>query len=157
MVAAAHGRARRQRRHFVAACECAQEHHPDPGGDPAHRALVMIDPEGGEAFAARQFGEKPPGVEAVFGDSVNNFRMSTGVTHGDRQQASHFKDDRALGVHLGIMNPTLARDVAFGISPADLRVLDLIGWDVTPVPLPPAVLLLAPALALLAGHRRRRG
>ena len=101
--------------------------------------------------------ELTPGVEAVFGDSVNNFRMSTGVTHGDHQQASHFKDDRALGVRLGIMNPTLAQNVAFGISPADLRVLDLIGWDVTPVPLPPALLLLAPALALLAGHRRRRG
>ena len=103
--------------------------------------------------------ELDPGDEAVFGDTVDNYRLSTGAFMGDGRQASHFKDDSLLGTHIGIMDPTLASNVSFDVTEADLRVLDLIGWDVTPIPLPSAVFLFGSACGLFAFlplRRRRR-
>ncbi len=93
--------------------------------------------------------ELRPNAEAVFGDTDDNYRLSTGAFTGDGRQASHFKDDSLLGIHLGIMDPTLANNVSFDVTEADLRVLDLIGWDVAPIPLPPAFLLFGSACGLL--------
>ena len=99
-----------------------------------------------------------PGQEASFGDTEDNFPLSTGRFTGDGQQASHFKDDSLLGIHLGVMDPTLANNVSFDVTEVDLRMLDLIGWDIAPIPLPPAVLLLGSACGLLAClSRKRRG
>ena len=95
------------------------------------------------------------GESAVFGDTLDNFQLSTGVS-GDGRQASHFKDDSLLGTRLGVMDPTLASNDAVEVTEADLRVLDLIGWDVTPIPLPPAVLLLGSACGLLSRLSRKR-
>lgn len=110
------------------------------------------------AFTTTQ-RELNPGNEAVFGDTDDNYRLSTGSNMGDGRQASHFKDDSLLGTHLGIMDPTLTSNVFSDVTEADLRVLDLIGWDVTPIPLPPAVMLFGSAcgvFGLLRPGRTRR-
>ena len=71
--------------------------------------------------------------------------LSTGVTQGDQQQASHLKDNRGLG----LLDPTLGRGETVAISDNDLRVLDLLGYDIV-VPEPATALL-------LAGRRLARG
>ncbi|MDW9408565.1 hypothetical protein GOB18_07865 [Sinorhizobium meliloti] len=54
--------------------------------------------------------------------------FSTGRQWGDGQQASHWKDD--LG--LGLMDPTVAPGEHPVITALDLRLLDIIGYDLTP-------------------------
>jgi hypothetical protein len=90
--------------------------------------------------------------------------FSTGRTHGDGQQASHWKDH--LGI--GIMDPTYAYGELGVISALDETMLDVIGWDIgldsggagagggsgTPAtPEPAGLVLIASAAAML---RRRR-
>jgi len=94
---------------------------------------------------------------AVFSDLDISYRLSTGFFLGDGRQASHWKDDNLTGIHIGLMDPSLARAQIFDITPADIRALDLIGWDYEPaVAEPPSGVLLALALlALLIACRRR--
>lgn len=81
---------------------------------------------------------------AVFSDLDNVYPLSTGWFLGDGRQASHWKDDAYTGVRVGLMDPSLARGESFDITAADIRALDLIGWDYQPaVSEPPSVLLLA--------------
>jgi hypothetical protein len=90
------------------------------------------DPDDAASFtaAARSL---VPGVDAITDDvtgagaSAAENRMSTGAYTGDGRQASHFKDD--LGI--GIMDPTLQYGEVVPISDADLRALDLIGYEVS--------------------------
>jgi hypothetical protein len=56
--------------------------------------------------------------------------MATGVYNGDGRQASHWKDNLALG----LMDPTLAYQEAVAISGNDLVAMDLIGWNAIPEP-----------------------
>lgn len=72
-----------------------------------------------------------PGVEAVFDDTSDEWRMSTGKLLGDGRQASHWKDDALTGVFIGIMDPTLRSATVQTVSVPDERALELIGWDVT--------------------------
>jgi uncharacterized repeat protein (TIGR01451 family) len=51
--------------------------------------------------------------------------FSTGRNFGDGRQASHWKDDRGLG----IMDPTVAPGESTAISTLDTRLFDVIGWD----------------------------
>lgn len=99
--------------------------------------------------------ELRPGREAVTSDTVLDLPMSTGVNGGDGRQASHFKDDAFSGVeHTGILDPTLALGQVFEVTAADLRALDLIGYDVAVVPLPPAWILMVPVALILLEWRR---
>jgi len=91
-----------------------------------------------------------PGVATFFDDTMNEYLFSTGVTQGDGRQASHWKDTNSIG----ILDPTLGYGQIFEISAADLRALDLMGYDIATVPLPPAVLLFGSGLILI---RRRLG
>jgi len=71
-----------------------------------------------------------PGHAAIFDDLSNEYPMSTGLTQGDGRQASHWKDDGLAGGNIGIMDPTLATGVFFNVGLADLRALDLIGYEI---------------------------
>ncbi|VXC39061.1 NF038122 family metalloprotease [Massilia sp. 9I] len=75
--------------------------------------------------------------------------FSNGRTNGDGQQASHWKDNRGIG----ILDPTAARGELLAISQMDLMMFDAIGWD---VPEPASIALFSLGAAALAGSRRRK-
>ena len=78
--------------------------------------------------------------------------FSTGVSQGDGRQASHWKDNLTLG----IMDPTLAATEISLINGNDLRVFDLIGYEIVQVPEPGSTLALVLIGGLLAMASRRR-
>ncbi len=81
--------------------------------------------------------------------------LSTGAETGDGRQASHWKDNNLTGNLLGIMDPTLPTGTIVPISLADVRVLDLVGYDF--IPEPSSALLLIGALGLMGIRRRAKG
>jgi hypothetical protein len=100
--------------------------------------------------------ELRPGIEAVTTDLVNSYRMSTGEIGGDGRQASHWKDDQLLGTrYIGVMDPTLSTGTIEDVTAADLRVLELIGYDVIPEPSAAgAAGVIVIVCVLLRRHRR---
>ena len=96
-----------------------------------------------------------PGEEDVTSDLTNAYQMSTGFYTGDGYQASHWKDVSLTGNLIGIMNPTIGYDTVRTVSSADVRALDLIGWDaVAPAPEPTSLaLLVLGGIALLARRK----
>jgi hypothetical protein len=106
--------------------------------------------------------ELRPGVEAFTTDLVNEYPMSTGANLGDGNQASHWKDDFIftddviyIGPLIGLMDPSLPFGVTEEISAADLRAMELIGYDVV-VPEPGVFGLVAVASLTALSRRRRR-
>ncbi len=103
-----------------------------------------------------------PGANGItdFGDNAwgigSEFRMSTGVTQGDGNQASHWKADDITGLYIGMMDPTLNFGTIQAITEADFRALDLIGWDIAPVPEPSTYALGITGLAAFWCVRRKR-
>lgn len=99
-----------------------------------------------------------PGTEANFDELDNEWRFSTGAINGDGRQASHWKDNNLTGDFIGMMDPTLAAGQRFPIRLADVRALDLIGYDInlTPVPEPGQTLaVLFGMLALIIRNRTK--
>lgn len=68
----------------------------------------------------------PGGSHSFYYDDAS-LLMSTGLYNGDSRQASHWKDNLALG----IMDPTAAPAELLTIGENDLIALDLIGWDIS--------------------------
>ncbi len=100
------------------------------------------------------------GGDAIFDDTLNEFRLSTGLNApGDGRQASHFKDGDLTGVIIGVLDPTLAAQQVIRVSDSDARVMDLIGYEivsVTAVPEPGTVTLMGLGIVGLIGARRRK-
>ncbi len=116
---------------------------------------------------AIEFTTKPrelrPGHSADFFDLAREWAFSTGVQQGDGSQASHWRDEFSVDEHgsliignlIGIMDPSLNYGVIESISEADLRAMELIGYD-TVVPEPAAFALIAFAFVPALARRRRR-
>ncbi len=79
--------------------------------------------------------------------------FATGVNFGDTRQASHWKDN--LG--WGIMDPTAVPAGQLNIVTAlDLQALDVIGWNLIPVPEPTSLVLVCLPFAIAGVLRRGR-
>ncbi|MEO8616880.1 MAG: NF038122 family metalloprotease [Luteolibacter sp.] len=94
-----------------------------------------------------------PGQPGIFDDLNHEWLMSTGLNAGDGRQASHWKADELTGNLIGIMDPTLATGVFYGVSFADLRALDLIGYDIIPEASPVVLCAIAGAFFLTRRNR----
>lgn len=77
--------------------------------------------------------------------------FSTGDVHGDGAQASHWKLSSPA-----IMNPRIPSGVVEMITPVDIQMLDVIGWDVVHVPEPSSFALMGIGVFALFTCRRRR-
>jgi hypothetical protein len=106
--------------------------------------------------------ELRPTQHATFADLTNAFAMSTGVLNGDGNQASHWQDDifvdqlddtLIIQPNIGIMDPTLNFGTLESITAADLRAMELIGYDT--IPEPSAFALMTIATIPLITRRRR--
>ena len=80
--------------------------------------------------------------------------MATGVSNGDGNQASHWKDDATPVPFIGIMDPTLSFGTVENITDADFAAMDMIGYDVVPEPATAGFLAVG-AIGLLVRRRRR--
>ncbi|MDX2035788.1 MAG: NF038122 family metalloprotease [Isosphaeraceae bacterium] len=80
--------------------------------------------------------------------------FSTGYWEGDGQQASHWKDDRGLG----LLDPSAARGELLAFSDNDLRALDVIGYDRIPAAaVPEPATLVSGVFAVFVALVARRG
>jgi len=95
-------------------------------------------------------------VLPTLGLTGTEFRMSTGVTNGDGRQASHWKDDALTGTFIGMLDPTLGFGISQQITEQDFRAMDLIGWNIAPIPEPSTYALGVMGLASLYWLRRKR-
>lgn len=95
------------------------------------------------------------GSADVTSDGTLTLGMSTGVAHGDGNQASHWKADELSGTYLGIMDPTLANGQVEPVGDNDLFAMNLIGYDLVAVP-EPTTLLAGVACGVVLLRRARR-
>jgi hypothetical protein len=115
------------------------------------RFNVANTPNNAGAFTSTP-RELRPGQTSVTSDA---WLMSTGVVHGDGREASHWKDNAFTGILIGALDPNISSGETFSLSSADIRALDLIGWDVQSVPEPGTMVLFSAGFAGLVWKRRR--
>jgi hypothetical protein len=87
-----------------------------------------------DSFATAQRILSSGGSQSYF-DGSRELALSTGRpdgTGGDKEQASHWKDDRFTGQYIGIMDPTLADGVRSEITDNDIAALKSFGYQVNP-------------------------
>lgn len=86
-----------------------------------------------------------------------NSAWSKGIFFGDGRQASHWRDNGGLG----IMDPTAAAGELLGITPLDIQLFDVIGWDLPrqqhdqPIPEPGTLAVLAAGVLVVKRRKRR--
>jgi hypothetical protein len=90
------------------------------------------------------------GYFSLDGGTTNLGLFSTGTSHGDGRQASHWKDNLGLGIMDPTANPAGQMNTP---SALDLIAFDVIGWNLVPEP---SSVLLASFGLLFAMSRRRR-
>lgn len=88
---------------------------------------------------------------SIDGGATVGAQFSTGRNFGDGQQASHWKDNLAIG----IMDPTAGTGELLNITFADVQALDVIGWNLAAVVPEPGTYALF-GLGLLGITLRRR-
>ena len=97
-----------------------------------------------------------PWIPSHFNDLTHQYSMSTGQYLGDGWQAGHWKESELSGNIIGIMDPAVLEGEQVAISEADIRALDVIGWDYkAPIPEPGSLVLLSIGLASLGFMRRQ--
>lgn len=89
---------------------------------------------------------------SIDGGATDIALFATGKNFGDKQQASHWKDN--LGI--GVMDPTAAPGEKLGITGTDIRAFDVIGWSLASAPIPEPATPVLLFSALLAGAMARR-
>ncbi len=100
-----------------------------------------------------------PGASAFFSDSINSWALSTGAFNGDGHQAGTWRDDVLSGTLIGIMDPTPTASITGRPSGADLRVFDLLGYDLAAtaeVPEPGTYIMIGLGLTAIVALRRCR-
>ncbi|MCX6594152.1 MAG: NF038122 family metalloprotease [Acidobacteria bacterium] len=90
---------------------------------------------------------------SIDGGATSVAPFATGAVHGDKDSASLWK--RRPGTPYGIMSAGTSIGQTGTISPADLTALDVIGWNLNPVPEPGTWALMAAGLALVATRIKR--
>ena len=144
---------------FISSVDDIDQSLSTPGAVSPYTLDLFRLPQSGTPATTGQFTTNPrelrPGAAAVLSDLSTNLPFSTGLSHGDGRQASHWKDDSLTGQYVGIMDPTLATGVTEPVTAADLRALDLIGWDLS-VPEPSTYAAAGAMLVLIAGQWYRR-
>ncbi len=93
-----------------------------------------------------------PGEATAFSDVDSTYSMSTGQFKGDGRQASHWKDNELTGETIGVLDPTLGYGQTHVLSYADLRALDLMGYDI--VPEPSSIILLVLGIFLIKKRKK---
>jgi|GEM_PF-2040283 len=76
------------------------------------------------------------GDPQIYFDGGAELALSTGRPNGqggDGKQASHWKADELTGVYIGIMEPSIARGVRDLLTDNDLRVIDVVGYQLRTV------------------------
>jgi hypothetical protein len=124
---------------------------------------TAADPSNAAQFTtfARNFVPGTPAITDQITGAIPEWGMSTGTNTGlfpgtDGNQASHWKADDLTGNFIGLMDPTLAPGQFYGPQEADFRALDLIGYDIAPIPeFSAAGFGMCVALASLLARRRR--
>ncbi len=105
----------------------------DPYALDLFRFSAGSNPTSGAEFTA--FSRNlTPGGSHLLDDLAMEYELSTGAFNGDGNQASHWRADEITSTTVGIMDPTISYGFAASITAADIRSLDLIGWDVVPEP-----------------------
>ena len=122
-----------------------------PADNPTNTAQFTLN---NRSLLTGLFG--PDYGQSDFSDTTNVYPFSTGYYTGDGRQASHWKDDSLTSTWIGLMDPTLASNLWFDVATADIRAMDLIGYDLAPAPLPGTLVLLGSSLISLVSWRRFR-
>lgn len=103
--------------------------------------------------------------QEVFSDAASAWRLSSGEFDGDGNRSDTWKDNALVGdpgdPPIGIMDPTvplsfLDQTGVTEISDADLRVLDLIGYDLVPEPSSALLAMIAVCCLALRPVRARK-
>ncbi len=96
------------------------------------------------------------GSVAIFDDLLTETGLGTGTLTGDGDEASHWKNDDLTGQLLGAMDGSIYGGQIHPITAADIRALDLIGYQYVPAAPEPASALLLIGGAILLRQRQRR-
>ena len=123
------------------------------------RAMTGLPGDGGGLVLDWRYGPAPGpsslpffSLDAEEVDPLFKTPFSTGIAHGNGEQASHWTDMFSVG----LMNPDLDAGLMLDLSPTDIDAFDVIGWDsVSAVPEPGSGIMLATGILLLFSSRRR--